>query len=110
MRLYISTPINARREKTFREKYEAAERRCGLLKGKMLADTRFRQYGEIVTTFDFNPLGMFTEEEAMGRCVAAVMQCDAVFLDHGWERSRGCILEYCSARIYGKTVIKHDDY
>ena len=109
MKLYISTPINSRREKNFREKYIAARHRCELLKEVILFDPRFDRFGEVITTFDVNGTdAMCSEEEAMGRCITAVMKCDAIYLDHGWQGSKGCNLEYRTAKIYGKTIFEHD--
>ena len=110
MKLYIATPINARRERSFKEKYLTAKHHCEMLKENIHFDPRFDQYGEIVTTFDINPMGKYSEEEALGRCVSAVLGCDAIYLDHGWQGSRGCNLEYRTAKIYNKTIIEHDNF
>lgn len=112
-RLYIATPINARQEQDFTSKYLAAKRRVEELKETIFTSdscNRFAEYDEVVSSFDLNPLGKYSEAQAMGRCIEAVMDSDAIYLDQGWKASSGCILEYSTAKIYGKTIIEHYAY
>ena len=102
MRLYISTPINGRREATFEQKYAAAKARVEQIK-REFGDWLSR-YDKIVTTFDINPPGT-SEEEAMGRCIQAVIECDAIVMDIGHEYSRGCSVELFTAIIFGKKAL-----
>lgn len=109
MRLYIATPINARQEKTLEEKKRAARHRVNLLKEIISDDKRFAEYGELVSTFDISTIGSrTTEAQALGMCVTAVLESDAIYLDHGWNGSDGCNLEYRAAKIYGKRIYEHD--
>lgn len=43
---------------------------------------------------------------AMGYDIAAIIsdKVDTVLFLSGWEKSRGCRLEHCTARIYGKNI------
>lgn len=111
MKLYIATPINARQERTFKEKFLAAKHRVEMLKEVILmADWEDApEITEIVSSFDLNPLGKVSESEAMGRCIQAVIECDAIYLDHAWQSSKGCNLEYRAAKIYGKIIYEHDN-
>lgn len=34
--------------------------------------------------------------------------CDAIYLDHAWQSSKGCNLEYRAAKIYDKEIFEHD--
>ena len=102
MKLYIATPINARQEPTMREKLVAAKHRVEMLKAILADDVRFKKY-ELISTFDFNVMND-TEEEAMSRCIYHVLISDAIYLDHGWTASKGCNLEYLTAKIYGKQI------
>ena len=80
-RLYIATPINARLERDFTSKYLAAKSRVEELKKLLFAtgsDARFSEYDEIVSSFDLNPLGECSEAQAMGRCIEAVLESDAI--------------------------------
>ena len=102
MKLYIATPINARQEPTMREKLVAAKRRVEMLKAILADDVRFKKY-ELISTFDFNDM-YDTEERAMSRCIYHVLISDAIYLDHGWTASKGCNLEYQTAKIYDKQI------
>ena len=51
-----------------------------------------------------------TEEKAMSRCIYLVLTSDAIYLDHGWTASKGCNLEYLTAKIYGKQIFEHSEY
>ena len=107
MRIYIATPVNSRKEKTMQERREMAYHRCELLR-KFLRE-EFAG-AEIVTPFDVNPLDEeIAENEAMGRCVACVLTCNAIYLDHGWQASKGCNLEYRTAKIYGLIIYEYDN-
>lgn len=102
MKLYIATPINARKEPTMREKLVAAKHRVEMLKEILADDVLFKNY-ELISTFDFNDM-YDTEEKAMSRCIYHVLTSDAIYLDHGWTISKGCNLEYQAAKIYGKQI------
>ena len=106
MKLYIATPINARQEPTMREKLVAAKRHVEMLKEILADDDRFKDY-ELISTFDFNNMYDADEEKAMSRCIYHVLTSDAIYLDHGWTASKGCNLEYLTAKIYGKLIFEH---
>lgn len=107
MKLYIATPINARQEPTMREKLLAAKHRIAMLKEILADDVQFKDY-ELISTFDFNNMYDADEEKAMSRCIYHVLTSDAIYLDHGWTASKGCNLEYRTAKIYGKQIFEHD--
>lgn len=108
-RLYIATPINARQEKTLEEKKRAARHRINYLKEIIRDDERLQAYDDLTSTFDISTIGSrTTEEQALGMCVTAVLQSDAIYLDHAWQSSNGCNLEYRAAKIYGKQIFEHD--
>ena len=109
MKLYIATPINARQEPTMREKLVAAKRRVEMLKAIIANDIRFKNY-ELISTFDFNNMYDADEEKAMSRCIYHVLTSDAIYLDHGWTASKGCNLEYLTAKIYGKQIFEHSEH
>ncbi len=106
MRIYISTPINARKEKTFQLKYIAARHRCNALVDMLKTEDTYAD-DTFVIPHDVTELGN-DEPTALGNCIKAVLECDAIYLDHGWETSRGCNLEYRTAKIYGKLIFEHD--
>ena len=103
MRIYVSTPINARREPTFKEKRAAAKRRAD-----MLAAWLKEEYpgAVVVTPFDAVPLNTTpTEPEAIGRNITSLLTCDTICIDRGWTGSKGCNLEYRAAKLYGLRII-----
>ena len=108
MRLYIATPINARQGRSLEYKLLAAEQRILTLKQVLKDDPMFEDYDEMVSTFDIQDSSELTEAEAMGNCIAEVLECDAIYLDHGWLQSKGCNLEYRAAKIYGLEIFQHD--
>ena len=101
MRIYISTPINGRAEKTFAEKYEGAKKRVSEIIGQL--KSKFPD-AEFVSFADVAPLGECTEAQAMGKCVQAVMESDICVLDNvnikAFRKSNGCYLETIAAHIY----------
>lgn len=112
LKIYIATPVNARRERTHVERFIAARDRVQHLKeviagGICSPDGLMYNVGKCVSTFDVND-SCASEAEAMGRCIELLMTCDAIYLDHGWLQSKGCNLEYRCAKIYGLTVFEHD--
>ena len=107
MRIYIATPINGRNERSFEDKYREAEKRVDALRNVLRTDPRFWSHS-FVSSIEINAPGSQTEAMAMGKCIAAVLECDAVYLDHGWQDSKGCNAEYQTAKIYGKKIIEHD--
>lgn len=108
MKIYISTPINGRKEERLGDRFIAARFRCNMLHEIISADKQFDCYTEIITPFDVVPDSRMEENEAMGKCIKAVLDCDAIYLDHAWQSSKGCNLEYRAAKIYGKDIYFHD--
>lgn len=102
MRIYISTPLSARGEATFEKKYEAARKRVEEIAAWLKTQ---QPDAETVSTFDGRPKpDGSTEAEAIGRCVQQVLESDAICLDYGWQKSRGCCTEFCAARNYDKQI------
>lgn len=106
-RLYIATPINSLKGDDLAEKKRKAQRRIKILKTVLADEEAFKDY-ELFSTFDLPHDDETTEARALGDCVTAVLNCDAIYMDHGWRSSKGCNLEYRAAKIYGKTIFEHD--
>lgn len=103
MKIYIATPINARKEPTIEQKLAAARERVELIKKNLAASRQFDGC-EMISTFDLPHGDCHDEAGAMGRCIAAVLESDAVFFDDGWVASNGCQLEHAAAFLYGKYI------
>ena len=113
MRIYISTPVNARPEKTFAEKYAAASKRVEEIKCELR--TRGYEDAEFVSFADVAPLGECTEAQAMGRCVQAVMESDMCLVDdsneEGFANSIGCRIEaFVTYHYLGNRVLYLSEY
>lgn len=106
MKIYISTPVTSRKEETMDERIRAARARCWHLALTIPAKPGLHD-AETTSVFDLVD-GTEPEPQIMGRCIQAVMECDAIFMDHGWEKSRGCTLERKAAELYGKKIFHLD--
>jgi hypothetical protein len=42
---------------------------------------------------------------AMGKCIMALLECDAVYFMTGWHKSKGCMTEFDTARNYGMEMM-----
>lgn len=111
MKIYIATPVNARKEATLEEKRERAyDRMCEIRKQlhKCYPDAEFHSsFDEHISPMNIEltkkmyGMGLPSESVIMGKCVQMVMECDMVVLDYDWQMSNGCSLENCTAQIYG---------
>ena len=102
--IYVSTPINGRSEKTRQAKMEAAGKRMEEL--RQMLQKEYPQ-ARIVVPFDVvPPKDDITEAVALGRCITALLECDAAYFDDMLcVSSSGSRLENHAAHIYGKTVM-----
>ena len=112
MKIYLATPVNGRVEATLEEKRKASYHRVCHLK---VALKRLYPDAEFHSSFDEDiaPIEKFSgilpsEAEIMGKCVQRVMECDAVYLDGGWIKSKGCRLEHDTAMIYEKKIMGYE--
>ena len=100
MKIYISLPITG---------YDLQER-------KQYAENvriRLQQIypdGEIITPFDVCPDSSFPYEVLIGNDIAAILSCDAFYVCTDSSHSKGCRLEYYAALIYGKLIMKKEDF
>lgn len=105
LRIYVATPVNGRKERTYEEKRKQAYLRCVYL--RTVIRDEFPN-AEVVTSFDVCPIDEQIEEStAMGRCVSLVMTCDAIWMDGHWNESKGCRLEHRTAELYGLCIMNH---
>ena len=108
MKIYIATPVNARKEETLEEKRLAAYyRMCEIRKQihAKLPDAEFHSsFDEHIAPI--NKECRKSEAMIMGECVTEVMECDMIVLDWGCADSKGCNVELFTAIQYCKEV-KH---
>lgn len=94
-KIYISIPITG-------QDIEAVEARI------IFAEAVIKKKGHEPVS----PLNQDTTQDysvLMGNDIQKLLQCDAVLFLNGWEKSRGCRLEYAAATIYGKMIYKYND-
>lgn len=105
MKIYIATPVNARKEKTLQEKLEAALKRVNeltrIVKTHLPEAKVCSVFNAIVVWKNGQPV---SEDKIMGACVRKVMQCDVILMDDGWGDSHGCKVERFTAQEYGKEI------
>ena len=113
-KVYIATPVNARKEATLEEKRQAAYNRVQAIKEKLqeqMPDAEFHSsFDEDIAPLNIEltkrMYGVTLPSEAViiGRCVQRVMECDMVVFDYGWRESRGCQVENKVAIVYEKEI------
>lgn len=90
-KLYISLPITG-------HDIEAVKHRAALAK-----KYHSEKY-DVITPFD-----VCTEGESyascMGKDIQALLECDAIHLMTGWNKSRGCMAEFHVAQVYNKIIL-----
>lgn len=92
-RVYISLPITGR-------KLAQVKNRANVI--KQLFSTL---YIDAITPFDVAPEPDKPYSYYMGKCIEALIDCDAVYFVNDWETSRGCRCEHATAKIYGKSIM-----
>ena len=106
MKIYIATPVNARKEETLEEKrLSAYDRMCEIRQQihALLPNAEFHSsFDEHIAPI--NKECSKSESMIMGECVTEVMECDMIVLDWGYLDSKGCRVEEFTAIRYGKEV------
>jgi hypothetical protein len=105
MKIYIATPVNARKEPTLEKKqiaaYERVEELTRMVKAHLPKANVCSVFSAIVVRKNGQPV---SEDKIMGACVRKVMQCDVILMDDGWGDSHGCKVERFTAQEYGKEI------
>ena len=91
--VYISAPITGRTKYVIKSVFLCAE--------KELAKFGYNT---------INPTKLCNEKMTIGECMGTdikelVDNADAVYFCRGWEKSKGCLLEFAAAKIYGKEIM-----
>ena len=72
--------------------------------------TRLREQGhQVINPFAMldDMRGVFTKEDEMTICFAAITVCDAVYMLEDWHESEGAKMEHKFALDHGKKIIYH---
>ncbi len=93
MKIYISLPITG-------HDIEQVEARC-IFTAAILQ----KQGNTPISPLDLDHRDPEDYEAVIGTGITALLCCDAVYFCNGWETSKGCLLEYQAAKIYGKEII-----
>ena len=105
MKIYIATPVNARKEKTLKAKQVAAKLRVIELREQIRMHLPDAEVVCCVTNIFTATRGRVdAEARIMGECVRLVMECDIILMDNGWGDSHGCKVERFTAQEYGKEI------
>lgn len=92
-KIYISIPITGR-------PIEKVQYDASWNKGTFIS-----QGWEAITPFDLNWEPNKSESYYMGKDIEALLECDTIYMCHGWSESKGCMAEFEVARIYGKEIL-----
>ena len=119
MKVYVATPVTSRKEATLDKKFENAKKRIKQIISYLDRENlcMVHRFTEYVSTFSVNPSvddGEVSDGEALGRCVALIMRCDAVIIDDLLEKelgieSKGMYIEKTVALLYMKKVFYTSD-
>lgn len=93
MKIYVSLPISGHDIEETKEYAEKIKKFLG------------EKGDEIVTPFDACNEEGKSYSYYMGRCIEALLECDAVFFVPNWQESKGCMAEFELARIYEKKIL-----
>lgn len=94
MKIYISGRISGLPYEEVKENFKRAEEYL-----------RAQGY-ETVSPLDLSPDPSLSWEEHMKKDIAGMMQCDAIYMIDGWEKSRGAMLEHYIALQLGMKEVK----
>lgn len=95
MKIYISLPITG-------HDIEKVKARADMIKRLISSE-----WNEVLTPFDVCPEKNKTHSYYMGRSIETLLECDAIYMAAGWEKSAGCTLEYNAASLYGKHIFTY---
>ena len=94
MKVYVSIPITGK-------DYDEQVKHAVEVKAALSNDGH-----DAITPFDVVKSPETPYNESMGKCIEALLGCEAIYLCEHWATSRGCCAEYQVARVYGKVVMR----
>jgi len=93
MKVYISLPITGMDIRAVKRSSEAAKKKLK------------KMNHEPVSPIDITPDQKMPYSYYMGVDIMALLECEAVIFLRGWQNSKGCMLEFQAAVIYGKEIL-----
>lgn len=92
-KVYISLPITT-------ENYKDQRNHAFIV----ATDLGIKGY-DVISPFDINPQPTTPFNEAMGKCIETLLDCDIIYMCKGWNNCNECKAELQVALVYGKDVI-----
>ena len=98
-KVFISMPMNGKTDEEIVKEFKSIKKRVlELFDGCQVIDSVF-------SNFDLDN-NANTPIHYLGRSIELLADADIVYFAKGWEKARGCLIEYQVAKTYGKTYVE----
>ena len=98
-KVFISMPMNGKTNEEIVKEFKSTKKRVlELFDGCQVIDSVF-------SNFDLDN-NANTPIHYLGRSIELLADADIVYFAKGWEKARGCLIEYQIAKTYGKTYVE----
>lgn len=107
MRVMISLPMNGRTQGSIDEQYYTAAQKLTAAGHEVACTLHLDALVSRSEAFE-NGVKKFNLF-CLGEALEVMSTCDAVYFCDGWQRARGCQLEYLAAGWYGLSILFESD-
>ena len=98
-KVFISMPMNGKTDEEIVKEFKSTKKRVlELFDGCQVIDSVF-------SNFDLDN-NANTPIHYLGRSIELLADADIVYFARGWDKARGCLIEYQVAKTYGKTYVE----
>ena len=98
-KVFISMPMSGKTDEEIVKEFKSTKKRVlELFDGCQVIDSIF-------SNFDLDN-NANTPIHYLGRSIELLADADVVYFAKGWEKARGCLIEYQVAKTYGKTYVE----
>ena len=98
-KVFISMPMSGKTDEEIVKEFKTTKKRVlELFDGCQVIDSIF-------SNFDLDN-NANTPIHYLGRSIELLADADVVYFAKGWEKARGCLIEYQVAKTYGKTYVE----